>query len=185
MSNPVVNHKLPQYVDGLRLCQQEASLAGTVDVAKLPRLAAVVSRQEGLADASLRFRLDEQQRKIVDGEVSALLPMVCQRCLQEMEWPISAAFEWALVWSDEQAAQLPRSLDALLVEEGEVDLYAALEEEILLALPLAVQHEPGQCVAPAQSGNVDSGEAVSVKENPFQALAGLKDAIKLRGEEGS
>ena len=174
MSNPIVNHSLPQQVDGQRLCQQGVSLVGTLSVVGLSRLVAVTSHPEGLAEVSLQFDLDEQHRRTVSGTVQVVLQMDCQRCLQEMAWPIKADFDWALVSNDEQASQLPRTLDAVLVEDGHVDLYAAIEDEILLALPFAVQHGFGQCEAPAQTDSIADEHVVPVRENPFQVLVGLK-----------
>jgi uncharacterized protein len=62
------------------------------------------------------------------------------------------------------------------VEEGQVDLYAMVEDELLLSLPAVAYHQEA-CVGPAL---FSSGEPVNEKQgkNPFQILEQLKGAPK-------
>ena len=168
------NKKLPHIVDVLKLCQQKAELKGLVGFSSLPRLASLLCEVEGTVWAEVRFTVDQQHRKLLSGNVSAELPLICQRCLGKMVSRVESSFDLALVLNDEQAAQLPRTLDPLLVEGTDIDIFSIVEDEILLSMPLIAHHEIGECVAPASSNpevEVDAGEE---KRNPFQVLASLK-----------
>ena len=176
MSNQTPRQALPHVVDALRCCQQQAVVQGEVPLSALPRVAAQLQLStEALAAVHLDFSVDEQGRRRIAGTVTATLPLQCQRCLDVVELAVSSELALALVWTEEKAAQLPRTLDPVLMAEPELDLYALVEEELLLALPLVPQHPVGQCAAPAIPDAAE-GEALAEPEkvNPFQVLASLK-----------
>jgi uncharacterized protein len=176
------NKKLPHIVDALKLCQQKADLQGVVEFSKLPRLVNLLCEEEGNVWAEIVFEIDQQHRKVLSGNVKADLPLICQRCLGKMVSMVEASFDLALVWNDEQAAQLPRTLDPLLVDGTDIDLFSIVEDEILLSMPLIAHHEIGECVAPATNNpeiEVDDSEE---KRNPFQVLASLKLAGSSRND---
>lgn len=178
MSTSASRQLLPRSVDALKLCQQQALVAGFLPLAGLRRLSEALCCAEGEAEVELEFRLDEQARKIVHGHLKAVMPMVCQRCLEQMKVPVDVSLSLALVWSDEQAARLPRSLDPVLMESQELDLHGLLEEELLLALPLVPHHEPGVCRPPPSCTTQPVEQPVVRKDNPFQVLAELKQGVK-------
>lgn len=181
MPDPSQSLKLPHIVDALKLCQQHARVAGSVGFARLPRLEGLLSEMDGDARVDIAFAVDEQHRKILTGRVQADVPLTCQRCLGKMVWQLDTGFDLALVWDEEQADQLPKTLDPVLVEDTDVDLYRIVEDEMLLSLPLVPHHEPGTCSAPhVDTTDSDSG---GKRENPFQVLATLKTAGKPRKED--
>ena len=179
MSNQTPRHTLPHAVEALKCCQQQVRIQGTVPLASLPRLASQLQCTDGEASVTLAFHTDEQARRRVDGSLAAVLPLVCQRCLDVVEVPVTATLSLALVWNDEQAARLPRSLDPVVMTDQELDLHAVVEEELLLAMPLVPQHAAGQCETPAMSP-VEQAEpdVPAARDNPFQVLANLKTAMK-------
>ncbi len=185
MPSPDSCSRLPRIVDALKLCQQRAHIAGFVEFAQLSRLDGVLSAPEGQVAVDIQFAVDEQHRKVLSGRIVASVPLTCQRCLGTMMWPLDNRFELALVWDEEQAAQLPRTLDPVLVEDTELDVFSVVEDEILLALPLVAHHEVGTCFAPPVSNPVVQVETVRDKKNPFQVLASLKTGGKPRNENGS
>ena len=179
MSDPAPRQVLPHSVDALKLCQQRAVVSGFVSLAMLPRLSAQLHTVEGSAFAELAFGVDEQSRRILTGRVTALLPLVCQRCLEGIAITVESEPALALVWNDEQASHLPRSLDPVLLESPELDLYTIVEDELLLAMPLVAHHESGTCVAPPLNiEQPDLDQDDDEKENPFQVLASLKSVVK-------
>src|SRR5690606_4073601 len=97
--------------------------------------------------------------------------MECQRCLQPVTQSLSGELCLAVVWDEERAAVVPKTLDPLVVSDDSVDLYGLLEDEILLALPIVAYHQEGQC---QRSGHYSTGEVEESRENPFSILAQLK-----------
>jgi uncharacterized protein len=176
MRSLTTNQLLPGSVDALKLCQQGVTVVGFLPLANLQRLASQLYLAEGNVQVRLSFGLDEQSRKTVNGQLEATLPLVCQRCLERLDSAIDTEFALALVWNDDQAAQLPRTLDPVLMESEELDLLGIVEDELLLALPLVAVHEQGSCEPPALLGESILGDEhqAGEKVNPFQVLAALK-----------
>ncbi|HEY7774597.1 MAG TPA: YceD family protein, partial [Marinagarivorans sp.] len=126
--------------------------------------------------AELEFGYDQERRRVVQGKVTAELSLECQRCLEPMAFSIEADVNWAVVWDEEKAKQLPSRLEPWIAGEEAEDLYAMIEEELLLALPTAPLHTE-LCI---ESSLLSSGDEELVDSdtektnNPFQALAALK-----------
>lgn len=179
MPNPMPEQSLPRSVDALKFCQQGVRVSGLLPVKELPRLSAELQANDGSVLADLVFGIDEQARKTMHGHLAGVLTMLCQRCLDEIPVHVMTDVAWALVWNDQQAAQLPRTLDPVLIEGQELDLYSIVEDELLLALPLVAVHEEGRCQPPAVASLAEP-EVLQVekKKNPFQVLAALKPVAK-------
>jgi uncharacterized protein len=179
MRSQTTNQLLPGSIDALKFCQQGVQISGFLPLVRLPRLSQQLYLAEGDVQVELSFGLDEQSRKTVSGQLEAVLPLVCQRCLERIDVPVTTELSLALVWTDDQAAQLPRSLDPVLMGSEELDLPEIVEEELLLALPLVAIHEEGSCQPPQLLVNqVVDDEPEEQKVNPFQVLAALKSGVK-------
>jgi uncharacterized protein len=102
------------------------------------------------------------------------LPLICQRCLGPVNAPIHVQRSYRFVESEAQAElEDEESEDDLLVISGDFDLAALIEDEVLMDMPVVPRHEV--CPVPVKLAAVDADfEAVSVKPNPFAALAVLK-----------
>lgn len=174
MRSLTTNQLLPGSVDALKLCQQGVKVSGFLPLATLQRLSRQLYAAEGNVHAELLFGTDEQSRKTVNGHLEAVLPLVCQRCLERLDIAVTSEFALALVWNDDQASRLPRTLDPVLMEGEEFDLPEIVEEELLLALPLVAVHEPGMCEPPQLLSQSVDDEPAEEKINPFQVLASLK-----------
>ncbi len=126
----------------------------------------------------MEFGLDDQREKLVQGKVSADLDVVCQRCLEPFGTRVTSDFALAVVWSEEEARQLPATYDPWITGEGEGDLYEILEEELLLSLPVVSFHEE-DCTDKALFSSGDpAGDDFEQKPNPFQVLKQLKGNTK-------
>lgn len=165
--------ELPTFVDPYKLADQQGVVKGILPLTTLERLHPLLLDNDATADVCLRFGRDEENRRIISGTVTAQVKVECQRCLEPMIYQVDSAFELGLVLTDEQAAQLPKQLEPLLVEEREMDVWRVIEDELLLSLPTFPLHPENEC---AQSSSVESApeEPVTRKENPFRVLRGLK-----------
>lgn len=140
-------------LDSLAFARESGVLAGQLAVAALPRLAALLADDGGSLDCTLRGGRNEAGRLLLHLQASGDLRLVCQRCLQPLDWPVRVDSIMLLVppgaaWPDE--ALEDDSTDAIeaLVEQSVADL---VEDEVLLGLPLAPRHE--SCALPAAAGN--------------------------------
>ncbi|MGI9288544.1 MAG: YceD family protein [Pseudomonadales bacterium] len=165
------DHHLPSTVATEKLASQNAELSGTIALSTLHRLVPVLASSEGEANVVLRFAIDEQGRRRVSGTLVCELKIFCQRCLKPMPLAVKSEIDAALVADDEAAQQIPRQLDLVVAEEGVLDVYQFIEDELLLSLPFTSFHEHN-CVAIATRGEVSQQPET---HKPFADLAAIID----------
>ena len=104
----------------------------------------------------------------IDGETD----QVCQRCLQPMRWHFQLRPDVALIRPGDRPSALGEDAERLeLGADGLLWPAAVVEDEILLALPLAPRHE--QCGADWDR-EFEPGEGDREAENPFAVLGQLR-----------
>ncbi len=168
---------LPRQVDPRKFATKGVSLSGRIPLADMARLSEAVQSGAEEIDVHLNFGIDEQGAKTLKGSADARVSVVCQRCLQPTQLSLHADIALAVVWTEEQAQHLSKDLEPWILDEGPADLYVAVEEELLLALPMVAYHEE-QCVDPAV---LSVGEVVpdtQESDNPFKVLEQLKGSPK-------
>jgi len=171
-------------INSLEFARQQNTLSGQLELGALPRLADVlfdkgVESGGKVAGGKVDFRLAGVAAVKIGGaksedhalklEVDGVLYLICQRCLGALEYPICIRRRLVLVkpgssWSDDDLELEDDGSDEIEASR-ELQVAALVEEEILLALPIAPRHET--CVAP---GNT----AASRESSPFATLAQLK-----------
>lgn len=108
-------------------------------------------------------------------EAGALLRLECRRCLRPVETPLALAQTLRFVAGEEQAAALDAESDEdVLALSRALDLRELIEDELLLALPLAPHHAVCERPLPTATLAEPPDDAVPERPNPFAALAALK-----------
>jgi len=154
---------LPKFADPERLADLLTELEGEVDLSKLTRLRELAPDNDGKASMRLSFRRDEMKRAVMDGRAEASLALVCQRCgapilsHTEVEWQIVFAQS-----EDDERVLADQGRD-VWYHDGPVNVAEILEEELMLALPMAPRHLE----------NCEPQQQQAVAPHPFAALAGL------------
>lgn len=157
--------------DPFRFAAEARSLGGKVGVAALERLADVVASAEGEVDYRIDGSLDEQGRPRLRLVASGRLELRCQRCLEGMSWDLALETVLQPVRAGQEIPDdelEDDEVDAFEVE-SDLDVIGLVEDEILLALPIAPRHENCEQPHPA------NGEG---KKSPFAVLAGLRGGGK-------
>jgi uncharacterized protein len=151
--------------DLLRLTQETATPA----TADTPVVIDWQAQGERRRDAGLG---DGVMRPALYLRVHACLSLVCQRCLQPA-WTVIAVDRHFLFAPDEaQAMRLDEHAhDDVLVAAVDFDLLALIEDELLLALPLAPRHDHCPQALPVQGSDFDARS--TGQPHPFAALAGI------------
>ena len=121
-------------------------------------------RPEGGADAYLELHLD------------ATVTLRCERCLQGVETRVDESRLFKVLATEAQAERFDAESDECdaLVADPRFDLLELVEDEAILALPIAPRH--ARCALPA-GAPVDDRPDEPVPEarpNPFALLAALK-----------
>jgi uncharacterized protein len=175
-------------LDVTSFAREAGALAGISPLADFPRLAQETASQAIAADAPvvIDWQAQGEMRRdagLGDGVVRPALhlrartrlPLVCQRCLQPA-WTEIAVDRHFLFASDEaQAVQLDeRAQDDVLTEAEDFDLLSLIEDELLLALPLAPRHERCSQTLARHRAGPDAEQEATDQPHPFAALAALK-----------
>jgi len=165
---------LPKLVDPKRLADQGITLKGSLVAKNLPRISQVADVLSEV-EVELAFAKDNQGRPRINGVISGMFGLQCQRCLNKVETALSQPVELLVVWSDEQSRSVPRELDPWQVDEQQANLFELIEDEILLALPLVAKHPEGQCQAP-EMPEQGIPEPEEERQKPFENV--LKELTK-------
>jgi len=171
---------LPTALDIRNVAQRGSDIRAVLKPSDLPRFRALLVGDEGTISTRFRFSRDEESRHLASVEIDAEVEVECQRCLEPMPTHLACRSELAVVWTDEQAAALPKHLEPLIVEDQFCDLMTVVEEELILALPPFSYHDTHECRQRITDFSdpepeMDEGEA---KPNPFDVLAQLKPSDK-------
>ena len=174
----MLNPPLPRYpVDPRKLASQGVEFHAVEVISGFPRLAGLLANDQGEVTIDLAFRRDPSTNLVcIDGHVSGVLQVPCQRCLEAMPLAVDSHFHAAMVKNDEQAARIPRAYEPVMVSEEGLELHPMVEDELILCVPYANYHEPENCAVqlPVPDAEPDEAEAPDVKRNnPFTVLAGL------------
>lgn len=175
---PMTDTLIPDYVDARKIFVQQALIEGTLPVAALPRLGELLADTSGMVNLSLRFSIDDEYRRVIDGSLSSKIAVICQRCLEPMQVEIDESFTLALVESEEQAEKLPKRLDPWLCEDVKLPLADIVEEQLILCMPI-VNHHAHDCIGSLTFEDSHHSKNASntgdEKGNPFNILKTLKD----------
>ncbi len=171
-----MSSRLPRELDAMELADRNASIQGDLEIRCFDRLADVLADNTGTVAVALTFG-KKGRLATVDGHVSAVLAVKCQRCLDSLEWPIDNDIKLGVVSSVAQANNLPLGFEPLLLaDDGKIQVKVLVEDELLLSLPDIPKHQD-DCLAPVvreQPGSVSDDNATK-KTNPFSVLADLKN----------
>ena len=164
-------------LDVEELASRRAVLDGVVEAESLPRILEVVTARPGAVAYRIEFTRDVSGRPKMSGQVEGVLPLVCQRCLDRLDWSFDARFESVLIEGGQEDTGGP---DAVTCSGGRIELIPVIEDEILLALPNAPVHPRGSCEVPSLRPVHE--QPPSRRSNPFSALSTLRSN---RGRERS
>ena len=166
------NTALPREAELRTWASRGIEVEGDVLVTQMPRLRAVVASGEKPAYATLMCWKDEQHRYIVDVKVQATVALECQRCLSQCELELATQSSLCVVWDEDSIKELPAGYEPLIA--GDVsDLYALVEEELLLALPAVPMHDVGHCEDVSRAFSDTRMNVAEENESPFAALGAL------------
>ncbi len=154
-------------IDSLEFAQSGRQLNGKVPAAQLGRLSDSLFDAEGGLNFELSGYCDTRQRPRLQLTVSGMINLKCQRCLGSL--PYSLAVESSLLVLIDSAGGDTAEFEDLdgVPADAHTDVRALIEDEVLLAMPMAARHADGQCDAVVDT----SQDSVA---SPFAVLARLK-----------
>ncbi len=167
-----MSREYPDWISPGRAAEGKRIFSGTIPLSRMKRLAALLVDASGEATFSVAFRTDLDHRVIIDLQVEAALPLVCQASLEVYDELISRRTELAVIGHDSEQFDLPDNYEPVQTENGRLAIASLVEDELLLGLP-TVPRKPGlQPVEFTTGGQAFKSETTQEgrKENPFSAL---------------
>jgi uncharacterized protein len=170
-------------IDNIAFAKRKDHLTGSLSAADCHRLSELLASQA--PDLNSASKLREASNAdvisfILDGESNAMgqhflnltikskLTACCQRCLELMPLNLNLSFDYMigdLNAEDSEAGEIEDVDDYDFQEASQaMNLLELIEDEIIMALPIAPVHDSDCAKASMQSGE---------KPNPFAALKGL------------
>lgn len=156
-------------IDNVAFAKRDERIAGKLTLEECKRLA------DQLQMAEINYSLEGENnsdRYTLTLTLDAKMQATCQRCMASMPLSLHREFHYLIddaPLSDGEFSDLEQSDDIDLLEPSQaMDLVALIEDEMLMALPIAPTHTE-DCNDNLRDGAAQSGE----KPNPFAVLKGL------------
>jgi uncharacterized protein len=157
-------------INNLEFAQKQQKLEDSFEVSSFKRLAETLSlRDENAGLSAVYFEITGDCKRFrqpsLHLHIKAKLPVICQRCLEDMLFDVDLSFDYLI--SNVAINELDENDEMDWLEaNNEMNLQELIEDELLLAMPIAPTHEKNCGKLSMQSGE---------KPNPF---AILKDKFK-------
>lgn len=177
----MLTETLPTALDVRKAATRGVGVNGLLKPLDLQRFRPLLAGDEGRIEVELTFSCDEENRHLIHVAIAADVLVTCQRCLEAMPEHLVSDNTLAIVSTDEQAAQLPRQLEPLIVEEQLCSLWELVEDELMLAMRPFSYHDTETCrerIMDFSDPELEEEPGESTKPNPFNVLAQLKPGHK-------
>jgi uncharacterized protein len=166
-------------IDSLAFAGKAESLHGKIPVSSLTRLHDALYSTRGEIEFDVRGGTNSMGRPVLRLHISGEVQLQCQRCLEEMDFPLAIDSDLLLARDEAELAGLDENEegpDAILAE-AEMDVGALIEDEVLLAIPMSPRHPAGAC-----SAKGDGAEA-GTQGKIFEALEMAKKRLQDKSKE--
>lgn len=148
-----------QAFDAFRAAERHESRTGTVDARELARVEDRLAYDDdasGAAEAPSEVTWTIEGGKSAAGRpalklvLSGTLPLICQRCLQLLEWPLAHQSEILLARNETEMAALDEASEQeVLLAAAPLEPAELVEDELVLTIPFVARHAEGSCPPPA------------------------------------
>jgi uncharacterized protein len=132
-------------IDAFEFCRSNGHREGVTPVAEMSRLSKDCADQSGQIVWTVDGSVTVQGYPALTLSVSGTVQLMCQRCLTPFAFEMDTSTMLVLGKDDEEADQIEEILDDesvdVIVGSRACDLRDLIEDEALLALPLAPKHE--------------------------------------------
>lgn len=176
----------PRHLDIGLFAEQAATLEGDEPLTQFERLVTCLHEgSQGSTTEAVHWHAEGEVRRAEGGRKEIWLhlhaqvaaPLECQRCLEAVAEPLEVDRSFLFAATEEQAAQWDGEHEEdVLVISHHFNLFALIEDELLMEVPLVPRHEICPVPVVLSTGDIDTPAdgAAPEREHPFAALAALK-----------
>lgn len=128
-------------------------LTDNLELAELTRLRSWLHADEG-RQVAVRIRMGRgpRDRLTMALEFKVSLGLVCQRCLEPMEFLVDENVQWVVLESESERAVIDADADVIVLSDERVRFANLIEDELIVSLPLVPRHASiDECGALAQN----------------------------------
>ena len=170
-----MSREYPDWISPGRAAEGKRIFSGTIALSRMKRLARLLVEANGDASFVAAFKSDMDKRVIIDLQVEAELPLICQASLEVYKEQVKRHSELAVIDHEHQQEDVPDSYEPVLTENGRLAIASVVEDELLLGLP-QIPRKPGlDKVEYSTGGKIRKSvePQKGTRKNPFAALQGL------------
>lgn len=169
----VMSDQIPELVDPVVFAERQSFIQGLLGLQHLHRLADMLFDKQGELKVDLYF-YKQGKVPVVEGRLQGHINLICQSCLETLDWNVDKIVKIGMVQTIEQADRLQDGFEPLMVAEEKISLPGLIEDEVIISLPDYPRHAH-QCLQ--HKINVPPADTRTIKQesdNPFSVLAKLK-----------
>ncbi len=157
--------------DVATLAEEGSEVAFAIPVPRMKRLVAELAAPTGTATGTAGF-VRERGFAVATVQAQCDVTLVCQRCMKPMVLRLETDSRVFLPHSEAAAARVPEDEELMIAPEGRLRMSQLIEEDLMLALPLAPLHADEEYCAMRPEEPEPEGVAEEVQK-PFAALGDL------------
>lgn len=164
-----MNTELCTIINSMEFARKALEIHDTIAVCNFSRLSDLSKSCDGVIDFHLVGSTDLNGRPKINLKVNGHLFLECQRCLEPLKFELDIDTDFIIVPNEGALPLADEESDdeEYLVAEPSMQVQDLIQDEILLAIPLAPKH-------PVENCNASRKFNESGKPNPFAVLANLK-----------
>jgi len=165
------------FIQPRKLASKQGELHYHWNLADFTRLDGLLYDNQGKIELILKGRFDDRQRCLVDAQIKAKVRLECQTTFEPIDYEIDTQIVYCSVIKEEQIDSLEDDYEALLLDEGQVDIRRVIEDELILSLPIVANKASDDTKVKLSYGELPQQKPQD--KNPFAALNNLKKDLKL------
>lgn len=180
----------PERVTPRKLCNRNGSINSTIPLGKLLRLSEYLDDNHGQAEVFLSFDRDEAGHCVISGSLQADVSMQCQRCLEPTPVHLSSDLALTVAEDEDEAQRIAAScadphgkLEIVFCEDGQLDLLAVIEDELIMSLPTVAAHADDGCNATLNDLHSQARQSAATEQGNVKGLEALEELKKALKEE--
>ena len=128
-------------LDPFRLSKNKENIQGYLLQSSLKRLSDLKLQSDEAVNYELEFGVDPEGRYNIKGTLTTNLKLLCNDCTEFFTENVNINVNVYPVISESLINNYPKELDTILALDGKMSLIDFIEEEILLSLPMAANHQ--------------------------------------------
>lgn len=160
-----------------KLANKEGEVKFHWAVSQLERLSDMLYSDAGAVDVSIEAYFDHRKRCLLNTKIKANLTLECQTSFEPIDYQVDSETIYCTVVEESQFANVEEEFEAVIVEDGFLDVKQMIEDELILSVPLVANKSADDLEQEMSFGVLDEVQIAKDEEanNPFSVLKHLKD----------